>query len=104
LNARGGESGTGPGDPGVGAARSASLCGSWRAACQQNRAHEGSTGGRRRSEVASAVRENLVKVDDQTYVYRLTQWWFLSRISRLKSQKTHPQPILRGSTLPNNRF
>jgi integrase len=31
-----------------------------------------SSGGRRRSEVASAVRENLVKIDDQTYVYRLT--------------------------------
>ena len=31
-----------------------------------------SSGGRRRSEVAVAVRENLVKVDERTYVYRLT--------------------------------
>lgn len=31
-----------------------------------------SSGGRRRSEVAAAVMENLVKVDAQTYVYRLT--------------------------------
>lgn len=31
-----------------------------------------SSGGRRRSEVAGAVIENLVKVDAQTYVYRLT--------------------------------
>jgi integrase len=30
------------------------------------------SGGRRRSEVAAAVIENLVKVDDHTYVYRLT--------------------------------
>jgi integrase len=30
------------------------------------------SGGRRRSEIASAVLENLVKVDDQTYLYRLT--------------------------------
>jgi hypothetical protein len=30
------------------------------------------SGGRRRSEVACAVIENLVKVDDQTYVYHLT--------------------------------
>jgi hypothetical protein len=30
-----------------------------------------SSGGRRRSEVAAAVMENLVKVDAQTYVYRL---------------------------------
>jgi len=31
-----------------------------------------SSGGRRRSEVAAAVVENLVKVDMDTYVYRLT--------------------------------
>jgi integrase len=31
-----------------------------------------SSGGRRRSEVASAVMENLVKVNGQTYLYRLT--------------------------------
>jgi integrase len=31
-----------------------------------------SSGGRRRSEIAAAVMENLVKVDAQTYVYRLT--------------------------------
>ena len=31
-----------------------------------------SSGGRRRSEVASAVMENLVKVNSQTYLYRLT--------------------------------
>jgi integrase len=31
------------------------------------------SGGRRRSEVAGAVMENLVKVDDQTYLYRLTR-------------------------------
>jgi integrase len=31
-----------------------------------------SSGGRRRSEVTAAVMENLVKVDEQTYVYRLT--------------------------------
>jgi len=31
-----------------------------------------SSGGRRRSEVASAVMENLVRVDAQTYLYRLT--------------------------------
>jgi integrase len=31
-----------------------------------------SSGGRRRSEVAAAVVENLVKVDDETYLYRLT--------------------------------
>ena len=31
-----------------------------------------SSGGRRRSEVTAAVMENLVKVDAQTYVYRLT--------------------------------
>ena len=31
-----------------------------------------SSGGRRRSEVASAMMENLVKVDAQTYLYRLT--------------------------------
>lgn len=30
------------------------------------------SGGRRRSEVAAAVIENLVKIDDDTYVYRLT--------------------------------
>lgn len=30
------------------------------------------SGGRRRSEIANAVMENLVKVDDQTYLYRLT--------------------------------
>jgi hypothetical protein len=30
------------------------------------------SGGRRRSEVANAAMENLVKVDDQTYLYRLT--------------------------------
>jgi integrase len=30
------------------------------------------SGGRRRSEIANAVLENLVKVDDQTYLYRLT--------------------------------
>jgi integrase len=30
-----------------------------------------SSGGRRRSEVAGAVMENLVKVDEQTYLYRL---------------------------------
>ncbi len=30
------------------------------------------TGGRRRSEVAAAVIENLVKVDEETYLYRLT--------------------------------
>jgi integrase len=31
------------------------------------------SGGRRRSEVSAAVMENLVKVDDQTYVYRLAR-------------------------------
>jgi integrase len=31
-----------------------------------------SSGGRRRSEVARAVMENLVKVDEETYLYRLT--------------------------------
>jgi integrase len=31
-----------------------------------------SSGGRRRSEVASAMMENLVRIDEQTYVYRLT--------------------------------
>ena len=31
-----------------------------------------SSGGRRRSEVAGAVMENLIKVDAQTYLYRLT--------------------------------
>jgi integrase len=31
-----------------------------------------SSGGRRRSEVAAAVMENLVKVDERTYVYHLT--------------------------------
>jgi integrase len=31
------------------------------------------SGGRRRSEVAAAVIENLTKVDDETYVYRLTR-------------------------------
>jgi integrase len=31
-----------------------------------------SSGGRRRSEVARAVLENLMKIDDHTYVYRLT--------------------------------
>jgi integrase len=31
-----------------------------------------SSGGRRRSEVTAAVMENLVKIDEQTYVYRLT--------------------------------
>jgi integrase-like protein len=31
-----------------------------------------SSGGRRRSEVTAAVMENLVKLDEQTYVYRLT--------------------------------
>ena len=30
------------------------------------------SGGRRRSEIAAAVMENLVKIDDQTYLYRLT--------------------------------
>jgi integrase len=30
------------------------------------------SGGRRRSEIANAVMENLVKIDDQTYLYRLT--------------------------------
>jgi len=30
------------------------------------------SGGRRRSEIASAVLENLAKVDDQTFLYRLT--------------------------------
>jgi integrase len=30
------------------------------------------SGGRRRSEVSAAVMDNLVKVDEQTYVYRLT--------------------------------
>jgi integrase len=30
------------------------------------------SGGRRRSEIATAVMENLVKIDDQTYLYRLT--------------------------------
>jgi len=30
------------------------------------------SGGRRRSEIANAMLENLVKVDDQTYLYRLT--------------------------------
>lgn len=31
-----------------------------------------SSGGRRRSEIAGAVMENLVKIDDRTYIYRLT--------------------------------
>ena len=31
-----------------------------------------SSGGRRRSEVASATMENLIKIDDTTYLYRLT--------------------------------
>lgn len=30
------------------------------------------SGGRRRSEIANSVMENLIKVDDQTYLYRLT--------------------------------
>jgi integrase len=31
------------------------------------------SGGRRRSEVAAAMIENLTKVDDETYIYRLTR-------------------------------
>jgi integrase len=31
-----------------------------------------SSGGRRRSEVAAATMENLIKIDDTTYIYRLT--------------------------------